>query len=212
MASIRLVCCCLVLQSFQTAVLAAEADSAPAARTASPWSLSVLGGFRDGGRFALPDADSRVDIDGAGSFLVAVNLRQSTDRYYELFYGRQSTDLGGEPDLDLSIEYLHVGGLLEFPQGGFSTHFGGGLGVTRIDVSGRGLGSETRPSLSLNGGIQVPLGERLSFRLETRGYLTLTDGDRELFCQVDGGAECLVAYRGDTLFQIEAVAGLRFRF
>jgi hypothetical protein len=98
------------------------------------------------------------------------------------------------------------------PAKGYAGFVGGGLGATRFTLT-NGADRDLRPSLSLGAGVLVPLGEHLAFRLEGRGYLTLTDGDSGLAC-VSGpqDALCQLAYEGNAFFQFEALAGLSLRF
>jgi len=189
---------------------AAEPDPRP---TSTPsFSLSPMAGYRGGGRFDAGQEGPRLDLDGAGSLALAFNIRQSRDRYYEIYYSRQSTDLD-DTDLGVNLEYLHAGGMLAWPQGGFSTFLAAGIGVTRINARGAGLGSEIEPSASLALGLEIPIAGQVSLRLEGRGYLTLTDGDKEIFCLSDAeGARCRLRYEGSALTQFEALAGLRVRF
>lgn len=169
-------------------------------------------GYRDGGRFDDPAREERRNIDGDTALAVAAAYEFAPGRYYELFYSRQQTDLGSDT-LELDIEYLHFGGRLNFSlDARVIPYLAGGFGATRINARGSGLGSDLRPGLSLAGGLEFPIAARAAFRLEARGYLTLTGGRREIFCEVGNGAECALAYEGDVLGQLDLLAGVTIRF
>lgn len=170
-----------------------------------------MGGFRAGGGLEAVDTTEEQDLDDAPSLALTVDWERSPDRFYQLFYGRQATEVeGGAPDV--SVEYLHFGGRLAWPQGGFSTYLGGGFGATRLNPDGS-ADNEIRPSMSLAGGIGIPVAERLEIRLELRGYLTFTGGDEKVLCAAESGeSSCRLRYRGEILGQVEAMAGLTYRF
>lgn len=204
--------------SFRAAVLAVVAATLVAAVPISAsagqpgFSITPMAGYRGGGGFDEPDTGRSLDVEGSAAGSLVLNLEQSTDRWYELIYSRQETDLDGT-DVDLTIQYLHVGGMAAWPQQGFSTFLAAGIGATWLKASGGGSGSDTRPSFSLGLGVLIPMSERVALRLEGRGYLTFTDGDSDVLCvSGPGGGVCGFRYDGDVLTQIDAMAGLTFRF
>lgn len=176
------------------------------------FSVSPMFGYRAGGRFDEPVTDERVRLDDDVSYGLALRFEPSPGRLYELYYSRQNTNVerGG---LGVNVEYLHVGGMLSWPQGAFSTFFGGGLGGTRFNPRAPGLGAHTRPSMSLGVGLEFPMSDRLAFRLEARGFLTFTADNREVFC-FSGPADafCELRYEGSVFTQVEALTGLTWRF
>jgi hypothetical protein len=175
-------------------------------------SITPMLGYRAGGRFDSPLSDSRLRVDDDATLAVAANLVQAPGRLYELYYGRQRSGLQGS-ELQLQVEYLHVGGMLTWPRPGYEGFVTGTLGATRFRP-GRSTGdSDIRPSASLGLGVHLPLTRRLAVRLEARGFITLTDGERGLLC-VSGpeGGACALSYEGDSFIQYEALAGLALRF
>jgi opacity protein-like surface antigen len=185
------------------------------------WEVTPFAGYRMGGDFDLEDATGAAagdaDLENHGSFAVAANLKLDETTAYELFYSRQETGLKDSSPLaplDLDVEYLHLGGTLvlneELP---VIPYMGGGLGITRISPQG-GTGSEdTRFSVSLSGGLRLPVTERIGVRLEARGYLTFINSDSEFFCASGSfGGVCSVRVRGSTLVQFELLAGASFAF
>jgi len=204
--------------SLRTTVLAVVATTlvvaAPLTAGAGPsgFSITPMAGYRGGGGFDDADSGRSLDINGGAAGSLVLNLEESSDRWYELIYSRQETSLQGA-DLDLTVQYLHLGGMAAWPQNGFSSYLAAGVGATWLRAGGGGSGSDARPSFSIGLGVLIPLSGRVEVRLESRAYLTLTDGDREFFCASgpEGGV-CRVRYDGDVLTQIDAMAGLAFRF
>lgn len=185
------------------------------------WEVTPFVGYRMGGDFDLESVNGGpagdADLKNHGSFAVAVNLLIDPISSYELFYSRQETSLEeGSPlaPFDLNVEYLHLGGTLvlseELP---VIPYMAGGLGITRIDPKTGGGSDDTRFSVSLAGGLRLPITDRFSARLEARGYLTFVNSDSAFFCASgDFGGVCAVRVRSDTLFQYELLAGASFAF
>ena len=77
----------------------------------------------------------------------------------------------------------------------------------------RTLDSDTFFSGSLGVGLMVLPTNRVGVRLEARTHATLLRSDSDLFCESGpGGGLCAVAVNGDVLWQVEAFAGVVFRF
>lgn len=172
--------------------------------------LTPMIGYRAGGRVAAEDGDARHTVDDARASAVALRLQREPTRDYELYYSRQRSRVRSE-GVDLRTEYLHVGGVAEWPQSAYVPFASGGIGATRFSVSG--LGSHIRPSASVGGGIMLPLSDALRLRLEARLHGSLTDGDRRIFCgTIEGEGRCLFRQDGDSFVQIEALIGLAYRF
>jgi hypothetical protein len=185
------------------------------------WEITPFVGYRMGGDFDLEDpagtAAGDADLKNHGSFAIAASLRIDETSAYELFYSRQETSIKETSPLaplDLDVEYLHLGGTLtlneELP---VIPYMGGGLGITRLSPQS-GPGSEdTRFSVSLSGGLQLPVSERFAVRLEARGYLTFINSDSEFFCASGSfGGVCSIRASGTTLVQFELLAGAAFTF
>jgi hypothetical protein len=104
---------------------------------------------------------------------------------------------------------VHFGGTNFFEGAvGRGPYVVGGLGITRLAPGLDGLSNEIRPSMNLGLGYQLPLAPAVAMRLEIRGYVTLINSSGTLFCS--GG--CVVALKGDTLVQGEALFGVSFGF
>lgn len=190
---------------------------APAAvRAERGFEITPFAGFRFGGSFEDNTTGTDLKVGESGSFGLILGLRDTPETHYELFYGFQRTDLrgggtfGGNPLFDLDIHYLHLGGTYEFPLEKVTPFVSGGVGLTFLDPSGAGLDSSTNFSLSLGGGMKIPITSRVGVRLEGRGYLTILPDSTEIFCVSSGGAACAVRVTGDVLGQFELLGGVYF--
>ena len=176
-----------------------------------------LGRFRDGG--SLTDAATG-DVLRAGdsaAFGLIVDLRDTAESGYELLYGFQRTELGGydapgrSGPTGLDVHTIHVGGIREFAAERVRPFLAGGFGLTAFVPDGAGQGSSANFSLSLGGGVKVPLSERAALRLEGRGSLVFMQDGTQIFCAVSsGGGGCAVGVEGGTFGQIAVLAGISF--
>jgi len=193
------------------------AASVAQAEELTTFQVGLNGGYRMGGSFEDQDTGANRDLDDSGSFAISLELRygKGDDRFYQLWYSRQSTDMDdGVGTVNVDVEYLHIGGTLPF--GGWEhaqPYFAMGAGVTRFSASGPDADDRTKFSGSMAFGLEVPLGRNAALRFEGRGYITFTDTDTAFFCKADNGeGVCRIVASGSTIFQGEALAGILVRF
>jgi hypothetical protein len=209
-ARVVLVTSLSLLATFAPTAAQAQSGTAPAA---TPYALTVYGGYRGGGSFEqVQNADSKVDIDSGFAWSLSLDIPLDVSRQVQVFASTQSTDLAATtatPSVPMTVSCLHLGGTNFFEGGvGSGPYVVGGLGVTRLSPGLAGLSDEYRPSMNVGLGWQLPLAAALSLRLELRGYFTLINSNSALFCS--GG--CVIAVRGDALVQGEAMVGLSYAF
>lgn len=177
-------------------------------------------GYRMGGQFDVDDTEATgnksVDLQDSGDWGVDLGIYRDPTSFYELLYSHASEGLDtSDPSLkgvDVTIEYLQVGGTLLFTE---SEHYVPYLsltvGATKFDAGG-GYGSETKFSGSLGGGVRFPFAEHFAATLGVRGYLTAVSSDTEFFCTGSGSVNCLFKTTGSTFFQGEALIGFTATF
>ncbi|MGQ0835461.1 MAG: outer membrane protein [Gammaproteobacteria bacterium] len=197
--------------------LAAAQDQGPSAHGPPAFELTPFVGYRTGGELEVSSTGEEVDLDDSRTFALAFNLRIDEGSQYELFYSRQDSRLergSSLGDVDVDIEYLHVGGTLTVDDTQrFKPYIVGTLGATRFSPKPTQARDETRFSVSIGGGLRVPFSDRFSLRLEARGYLTFVDTDSSFFCETGSfGGVCEVRASGSTFIQYEALAGAAFAF
>lgn len=181
--------------------------------------VTPYGGFAFGGSFEDEDSSIRVDLDDDASFGLIFNRRESNNTQWELVYAHQGTSAdtadvpGLGPSVDIDLDYLQLGGTYEGPGERLRPYLALTLGGTRIAPDADALDSDTFWSFSVGTGLKLNPTARLGLRLEARAWGTLVDSDSELFCLSDlQGAVCAISLDGRMLWQVEAFAGLVFRF
>lgn len=180
--------------------------------------VTVYGGARAGSGFeqaTSPSADA--DLRSSGAVSLAFDWPYDASRQLQLLLSHQRTRLelaptttpGTPTELPLRVSYLHLGGVNYF-EGQLSQgpYVAGGLGITHLSPRLQGTSSRVRASMNVGIGYHLPLGRTLALRTELRGYVTLINSQGSFFCS--GG--CVVQIKGDTLTQVEAMAGLTLAF
>jgi hypothetical protein len=182
------------------------------------WGLEITpyAGYAVGGSFEDNTTGASLDVEEGGSFGLILDLADSPETQYELFYGFQRTEVtgggtfGGDPLFDLDIHYLHLGGTYMFTGDRVRPYIAGGVGATHFVPHGSGLNSKTYFSVSLGGGAKIPISSHVGLRFEGRGLMTVLPDTTEIFCVSSGGAACSVSVRGDVLGQVLLTAGITF--
>jgi hypothetical protein len=198
----------------------AEESSSATDAPRPTFGVAAFGGITLGGSFRLQDPNGgsgeNRSLADRGSFAVAFDLGDQVSRY-ELFYSRESTNLGGNatfPRTGVRIEYLHVGGTVLFAdQPGMEPYMVGGLGATRLSPGAQG-NTNTQGSASLGLGLRLPVNQHFSFRLEGRAFATvMNNSDTALFCRSDqAGLLCRIHGRGQVFVQGQLLAGVAYAF
>jgi Outer membrane protein beta-barrel domain len=178
--------------------------------------ITPYAGYTIGGSFEDNTTGTKLDIREGGNFGLVLDLSDSPETQYELFYGFQRTKvtgggtIGGDPLFDLDIHYLHLGGTYMLARDKVRPYIAGGLGATHFVPHGSGLNQKTYFSLSLGGGAKIPISSHVGLRFEGRGLLTVLPDTTEIFCVSSGGAACRVSVKGDVLGQFLLMAGITF--
>jgi hypothetical protein len=186
-----------------------EEDEEPA------FAITPYFGYRIGGEFENSTDGSTRELDESQSFGVILNMLQIPGRYYELSYSKQDTRLQGTLPFDLSLEYYHFGGSIDFDELGHKVipYFVFTAGATRFSPEPAAIAAETKLSFAIGGGVRFPFNKHLSAQLETRAYVTLLDADSAIFCFSTGAtAGCNIRVKGSAFIQVQAFGGLRFAF
>ena len=182
--------------------------------------VTPFAGYRFGGDFDVDTGATtrqNVDLDDHGSFALALDLRRDEESQYELFYSRQETSLERDSPLGalgLNVEYLHIGGTLDVNQEMLlKPYVVGTLGLTRLSPEPGRASDNTRFSVSLGGGLRVPVSDHFSLRFEARGFLTFVNTNASFFCSSSSaGGFCAIHGSGSTFLQYELLAGAAFAF
>lgn len=185
------------------AVVIAAATSAGAAELKVelvPW-LGARGG-------ATLDADTpgapAAEASASGTLGLGVLVAIQPDTWFEGFLDHQELSF---PGFDFGVDYLQLGGGYQPGDGKVRPFVAAGVGLTRYGSSPGDVSHEIGVSGSLAGGFSVPMGHRVSFRLELRGYATITDAAIAVGC----GPGCSVQFGADGWYQLAVRAGLAIR-
>jgi opacity protein-like surface antigen len=211
-----------------TATMSATADGSPepAVDQDPPliFEVGAFGGLAAGGHFRLQGAAATAGASSIGGTVslvdhpaLALTLDLGADdssQQYELFYSREDTGLRSSSGIrlaDVTVEYLHLGGTVLFPDSAsIKPYIAGGLGVTRFTPS-EGGSTDARFSMSLGLGLRWPLTRRFSFRLEARGFVSVVDSDTASLCATgQNGLSCGIHGSGHAFVQGEFLAGVVF--
>lgn len=211
---------------FFTSPLMVAALLASGAAAADPtgiprFSVTPIGGYTFGGEFEDEAATASVEVDDAAHWGLIVNLRESANTQWEVFYARQQSEAeitalpAGMPAgaVDLDVQYLHVGGTYVADGVRARPFLAATLGATRFDPDPLSFDSENFFSFGLGAGWQFSPTERLGLRLESRLLGTFLRSDSELFCETGPDENlCAISTDSDMYWQLQASLGVVFRF
>ena len=170
-------------------------------------------GYRVGGEFEEAITGTTLDLDEAQSY--GLIFSKGAEDAMEFSISVQPTKLNASGEVsstelfDVDVINFMVAGknILNRESGAFVS---GMVGVTHFDPREADLSSETRFALGVGGGIDYPIANNLSFRLEGRGIGTFLDSSGGIFCNSDKG--CAMYADSNLLLQFEVISGLTFRF
>ena len=192
--------------------------------------LGVYGGYLFGnsieGRSEPTPADptapvltSKASIGSAAAYGATIDLAVRRGAFAEISYTRQATDLslrisdGQQYRYDLLVQYLQIGGLLEFRTPGadwLRPIFGGTIGAAIYSADDGGFKYEEGAlAMIFEGGAKLRLTEFLGLRVRGRLLGTFITDQSALLC---AGGACAFAYSGSVLVQGEVGGGAYVTF
>jgi hypothetical protein len=192
----------------------AAAEEGSAARNES--SITVYGGDRFGGSVKDSTTDSIINLESGASFAGALDIGLDQNTQVELFYSQQKSALKSGAfssqanNLGLTLYNYQIGGTNFIEEVGRGLYVLGGLGGTTVKPDRSGLNAETFFSGNLGIGWMVPLGAHIGLRFEARGYGILLNNNSAIFC--GGSSGCIIAIKGNALYEGEVSAGITARF
>ena len=179
--------------------------------------LTPYGAYSFGGTFKDEDSATEAKLQDSESFGLIFDYKRKDNTQVEVIYSLQRTDadVSGTTVPNVNMHYLQLGGTYLFDEGRVLPFMSATLGATHIDVDTEGFGSDTFFGFSIGGGLQIAPSSRLGLRLEARAFGTLLRSGSTIFCISDPGngtAGCAITLEGDVLWQLQAMAGIVFRF
>jgi hypothetical protein len=148
-------------------------------------------------------------LDESPSFGLAVGFPLEADRTLEVVWTHQEGRVGGASEgggpVELDLDTVGVGGTYEWSQGKWQPFVSGTGGVTILSPEEAGLDREAFLTLTLGGGVKVPVSAKIDLRFEGRGIFMLATGGASGVC---GGGGCVLAFSGAGIAQFEVLAGV----
>ena len=192
---------------------ASVAFAAPSdTRPATVFEITPFFGQMGGGEFEDPTDSSDRDVESDSNWGVLLNLNAGgPDRQYELLYSQQGTEVSGAQPLDMDIEYLHIGGIVNFTDvQTVVPYFGMTVGATQFSPGASGLDDETKLSFTAAGGAKFRITDHFGIRFDARVFATILDSDSDIFCvsAPATGSGCRISAAGDTFLQYSASLGV----
>jgi hypothetical protein len=183
--------------------------------TAQTVEIAPVGGYRFGGGFFERVTGQQVDLDGAPSVGVVVNVLLRDGLFVEALVTHQEAGLtvprsafGPATRWRIAVDHYQAGGLQEFFDRRRTRPFLTGLlGLTRYAADGD---NEIRFTASAGGGVKLMPVPRLGIRLDGRVFATFVEVEgRAIACSP---GICLVAFDADIALQAEFTVGLVIAF
>ena len=176
--------------------------------------VMAFGGYRFGGGFYEIASGRPVDVDGAVSYGLVLDIPFRADMQIEAMVTHQEARFTLSSEVDaggtrfrVAVDHYHAGGLTEFASGRARPFLTGTLGLTRYAADGN---NEVRFSASAGGGVKLYPTPRLGLRLDGRLFATIVDADVDaLIC---AAANCIGTIDARVVWQAEFTAGVVVRF
>ena len=154
------------------------------------------------------------DVDISSEFAQAISLGwyYAKNAEGELIFSnsKQNFSSPNDFDIDVYVQYLHVGGRILFRTNSpFSSSIGLGMGATHFDPSGSRYDAKFAFSGSVSAGIRYQLTEQFALRSDLRVYGTFLENSDEMFC--DNGS-CLLDASDHLYVDAELLAGIEYKF
>ena len=183
------------------------------------FALTPYGGYTFGGEFK-DDAESlAVEVDDAPHLGLIFNIRETANTQWEVFYSRQEAEADtseispSEPEVDIDVQYLHLGGTYVADGEWARPFLAAGIGGTRFDPGPLTFDTENFFSFGVGAGWQLQPTDRLGVRLEGRLLGTFLHSDTALFCET--GIEenvCAIAADSELYWQFQTSLGIVLQF
>jgi hypothetical protein len=178
--------------------------------------VAPFGGYRFGGGFYELVTGQSVDLDGAASFGVVLDIPFRDDLQIEGFFTHQEARFTLPASVDaqrtrwrVTVDQLQVGGLRELSGGRARPFLTGTLGLTRYESGGD---NEVRFSLAAGGGVKLLPTEHIGLRLDGRVFATIVDAEGDLLACAPGLGICVGSIDAWVVWQMEFTAGVVVRF
>lgn len=176
--------------------------------------VAPFAGYRFGGDFFELVTGQALDLDGAPSLGITVNIPLHNGLQFEGLFTHQEAHVvvpagpfGPSARSRITVEHWQGGGLQEYDFGRVRPFLTGTLGLTRFAAPGD---SEIRFAVSAGGGVKLFPSRHVGVRLDGRVFATFVDMETRF--GVCGPRGCVLSFYADVLWQADFTAALVFRF
>jgi hypothetical protein len=170
-------------------------------------------GYRFGGGVENNNTGETYDFEDGPAYGVFLDYAPM-DYYgrYELVWSHQDSSVNFHGDyglgkVDVTIDVLQLGGVLEFGAPRFREYFSAHAGATHF--SSDGYGEDTRFSFGVGGGVKAFLTKNIYLRADLRGFCTVTEAQSS-FIYYNGTT--VACFQGTAFWQGQASVGVGFTF
>jgi hypothetical protein len=184
------------------------------AASAQGLELAPFAGYRFGGDFFELVTGQPVDLDGARSVGITLNIPMSNGLQFEGLFTHQQAHvqvpagpLTPATRWLIAVDHWQGGGLQEYDFGRVRPFLTGTVGITRFAAPGD---NEIRFAVGAGGGVKLFPSRYVGVRLDGRVFATFVD--MEAGVGVCGPGGCLLSFYANVLWQADFTAALVFRF
>ncbi|MBB6094518.1 opacity protein-like surface antigen [Povalibacter uvarum] len=199
-----------VIHAVTSALVMAIAGTSIARADGTKFEITPFVGQMAGGEFEDTTTGGDRDVENDLDYGLFFNVNAgSPDRQYEMFYAQQGTSVEGAVPIDIDIQYLHVGGIVNFTDvQPVVPFFGITIGATKFSPDATGLDDETKFSVSVGGGLKYKFTDHFGLRLDLRAFVSMLDTDGGFLCaSTPAGAGCAITASSDTFVQYHGSLG-----
>jgi hypothetical protein len=176
--------------------------------------VAPFGGYRFGGDFFEIITGQPVDLDGAVSMGIVLDVPLAEGLHVEGLFTHQHAHVSVPGRLiqpatrwRISVDHWQGGSLQEFGRGHVRPFLTVNLGLTRYAAE---ADSELRFTLGAGGGVKVFATPHLGLRLDGRVFATFVDAQGSVIAC--SGRTCFLALHANVVWQAEFTAGVVVRF
>jgi hypothetical protein len=177
---------------------------------------AAFGGYRFGNDFSELVTGRPVDLDGASSFGVVLDIPfrdtlqiEGLVTHQEARFTLPASPAAVPASWRVSVDHFHAGGLRELRAGRSRPFLTGTVGLTRYAADGD---NEIRFSLAAGGGVKLFLNEHAGVRLDGRLFATIVDAEIRALSCAPGQGICIGVIHAWAAWQVEFTAGLLLKF
>jgi hypothetical protein len=174
--------------------------------------IAPLIGVQGGGTVEVNQLNT--SLDPSAAFGVMLSFDRGRGRKLDLVAIGQHTKAERNDPFEppasagVSVEHFHIGGRYIFdPDARTQPYVAATIGLTRIAINEL---YSLYPSIAFGGGADFRITRTLLFRLDGRGYTTLTQTSANVSC--DNSGTCAGTASGRTFTQVSLTTGLVVRF